>query len=121
LSASICLVAVASVAAGSLYALRDSTPARPTFSDVTCSRRSGRVVITGTMHVQAAGRHDYLMEPLFRLDGGRLEHHYDRMFYDIGQGADIAWHASVAPNWPGTRITYCSARGAALVGHPEDD
>jgi hypothetical protein len=121
LSASICLIAVASVAAGSLYALRDSTPARPTFSDVTCSRRSGRVLITGTMHVQAAGRHDYFMEPLFRLDGGRLEHHYDRMFYDIGQGADIAWHASVAPNWPGTRITYCSARGAALVGHPEDD
>ena len=101
---------MASVAAGSLYALRDSTPARPTFSDVTCSRRSGRVVITGTMHVQAAGRHDYFMEPLFRLDGGRLEHHDDRMFYDIRQGADIAWHASVAPNWPGTRITYCSAR-----------
>jgi hypothetical protein len=46
------------------------------------------------------------VEPLFRLDDGRLEHYYDWMFYDVGQGADIAWHASVAPNWPGTRITY---------------
>jgi hypothetical protein len=61
------------------------------------------------MHVQAAGRHDYFMEPLFRLDGGPLEHHYDRMFYDIGQGADIAWHASVAPNWP--------ARGSRTARH----
>jgi hypothetical protein len=121
LSALISLAAVASVAAGGVYALRDTTPARPTFSDVTCSWRSGRVVIRGTMHVQAGGRHNYYVEPLFRLDDGRLEHYYDRMFYDVGQGADLAWHASVAPNWPGKRITYCSARGAALVGHPEDD
>jgi hypothetical protein len=54
----ICLAAVVSVAAGSLYAVRGTTPARPTFSDVTCSWRSGRVVVRGTMHVQAAGRHD---------------------------------------------------------------
>jgi hypothetical protein len=61
------------------------------------------------------------VEPLFRIGQGRLEHHYDRFFYGVGRGADIAWHASVAPNWRGTKITYCSARGAMLSGNPEDD
>lgn len=73
------------------------------------------------MHVRAGGHHDYDVEPLFRLDGGRLEHYSDRFYYDLGQGGTVAWRESVAPNWPGTRITYCSARGGVLAGNPDDD
>ena len=76
-------------------------------------------MVRGVMHVRASGRHDYYVEPLFRLDGGHLEHYYDRFYYHVSEGATIAWHASVPPNWPGKRITYCSARGAALTGNPE--
>jgi hypothetical protein len=78
-------------------------------------------MVKGVMHVRAAGRHDYYVEPLFRLDDGRLEHYSDHVYYDLGQGASVAWHESVAPNWPGKKITYCSARGGVLAGNPDDD
>ena len=117
----ISLGAAACVAAGSVYTIRDGPPVPPAFTGVTCSWRSGRVMVRGVMHVRASGRHDYYVEPLFRLDDGQLEHYYDRFYYHVSEGATIAWHASVPPNWPGKKITYCSARGAALTGNPEDD
>jgi hypothetical protein len=66
------------------------------------------------MHAQAGGRHDYYVEPLFRLDNGRLEHHTDTFYYHVRQGRAIAWREAVAPDWPGRRITNCSARGAVM-------
>ena len=47
-------------------------------------------MVRGVMHVRASGRHDYYVEPLFRLDGGHLERYYDRFYYHVSEGATIA-------------------------------
>jgi hypothetical protein len=99
----------------------DRPPPRPTFSHIRCAWRSGKVVVSGVMHAEAGGRHDYWVEPLFRLDDGRLAEHYDRSYYDVRQGSDIAWRTAILPNWRGETITYCSARGAVMVQRGEDD
>ena len=116
------LVVVTCVGVGGVYLLDDGPPAAPTFSDVSCKwGRSGRVVVSGLMHVRAGGRHDYYVEPLFRLDNGRLENNDDHFYYSIRQGTDIAWVATVAPDWQGKSITFCSVRGGVITGNPEDD
>lgn len=102
------------VIVAAILVTRDRPPARPTFSQVRCSWRSGRVVVSGVMHARASGTHDYDVRPLFRLDDGRLEEYTDSFYYTVRRGQDVAWRTAIAPNWPGETITYCSARGAVM-------
>jgi hypothetical protein len=114
-------VAACSTIAAILVFVVERPPPRPTFWHVRCSWRSGKVVVTGVMHAEAGGSHDYWVRPMFRLDDGRLDDYTDRFYYDVREGQDIAWRESILPNWRGQAITYCSARGAVMAHGEEGD
>ncbi|HKO26538.1 MAG TPA: hypothetical protein VJU80_03705 [Solirubrobacteraceae bacterium] len=108
-------LAACSTVAAILVFVVQRPPARPTFSQVRCTWRSGKVVVSGVMHAEAGGTHDYWVRPLFRLDNGRLDDLTDRFYYHVRQGQDIAWREAILPDWRGETITYCSARGAVMT------
>jgi hypothetical protein len=115
------LFGVACAAIAALLVIHDRPPPAPTFTSVSCEWRGDRVLVSGVMHARASGVHDYDVTPLFRLDDGRLEHCTDTFSYNVSQGQAIAWHEAIAPNWRGSRITYCSARGQVMVPGEGDD
>jgi hypothetical protein len=108
-------VAACSTVAAILVFVVGRPPARPTFSQVQCTWRAGKVVVSGVMHAEAGGTHDYWIRPLLRLDDGRLDDRTDRFYYGVRQGQDIAWREAIRLDRRGRTVTYCAARGAVMT------